>query len=172
MAEIPYKLLVLQRLVTLLEGTTGVDHMNRPYDLRGCVYRGRTEFGEETTLPALSILEAPTPDIGVFAGNFEARSSNWVLLLQGWATDDHANPSDPAYWLAAATEARLGIVMAKKDHRPLDKEQYLLGGIITQLEVGPSVIRPLDNKASSRAFFYQPIRVGLAQYVGEPYRSA
>lgn len=175
MADFPLRLDILKRLVALLELTEGLDQAGVPFDLTGKVFRGRTEFGDEQLLPALSILEAPTPDIGTFAGAFEARNSSWVLLLQGWAKDDKLNPSDPAYYLQAAVESQLAKVNAKSANglrRALYPEFYLLGDTITQLEIGPPVVRPLDKSTSSRAFFYQPIRVGIAEYVGEPYRSA
>lgn len=174
MADIPFRLLVLQRLTALLEGTSGPDHQGNPISLVGQVFRGRTEFGDETTLPALSILESPNPALGVFAGEKEARAETWTLLLQGWAVDDKQNPSDPAYWLAAAVEKRLSLVTAERDDgsgRPADPDYFLLRHIITTLEVGPHVVRPIDAKTSSRAFFYLPLRIGLAQAVGQPYRS-
>ena len=171
MANVPLRLQVLRNLTACLEQTSGSDHLGQPFDLRGQVFRGRTEFGEETSLPAVSILEGPQPDIGIYAGFKEARNTDWLLLMQGWAKDDKANPNDPAYWLQAAVEEQLSKIMARKPGRPspLHPEFYLLGGLITEIEIGPPVVRPLQEKASARAFFYQPIRVGLAEYVGETY---
>lgn len=174
MAEVPVRLYVLQRLTALLEGVNGPDQDGATFNLVGSVFRGRTEFGNETELPALSILEAPSPDIGKFAGNGQAISESWLLLIQGWARNDMQNPCDPAYWLAAAVQQRLALINAERNDgsaRPLDKEWYNLGGLLTSCDVGPSVVRPPDARTSSRAFFYQPIRVGLAQCVVEPYRS-
>lgn len=174
MAEVPLRLYVLQRLTALLEGTNGPDQTGTPFNLVGSVFRGRTEFGNETELPALSILEAPSPDVGRFAGDGQAINESWLLLIQGWAKNDMHNPCDPAYWLAAAVQQRLALISAERNDgsaRPLDKEWYKLGGLLTSCDVGPSVVRPPDAKTSSRAFFYQPIRVGLAQRVVEPYRS-
>ncbi|SFD52450.1 hypothetical protein SAMN05216577_12837 [Pseudomonas citronellolis] len=171
---IPYRLLVLQRLTALLEGIDALDQNGQPYVLAGSVYRGRIEFGSDTPLPAVSILESPTPANGVFAGEAEVRSEAWVLLIQGWAVDDALNPSDPAYWLAAAVEQRLSLITATRDDgsgRPLDAVNYLLGKLIAGIEVGPHVVRPLDQKTSSRACFYLPVRVALARSIGEPYRS-
>lgn len=175
MPDIPARLVVLQRLTALIEGTTGPDHTGVPFNLAGSVYRGRTEFGSDTDLPAVSILEAPNPDIGKFAGEGQAMAESWMLLIQGWAVDDPMNPSDPAYYLAAAVTQRLSMLVAMKGDgsgRPLDKELYMLGGLITSLQIGPSVVRPLDKNASSRAFYYQPVRVGLASTLNQPYLSA
>lgn len=175
MAKVPYRLAVLNALTGLLEMANGPDHMGQPFNLSGKVFRGRTEFGEETALPALSILESPTPDIGRFAGSGEAFADKWTLLVQGWAKDDKDNPSDPAYYLAAATLERLALITATRNDasgRPLDKQAYLLNGLLTDAEIGAYVVRPVDKQASSRAFFYLPIRLGLARDVGEPYLSA
>jgi len=174
MADIPFRLLVLKKLCELLETVDGPDHNGDPMNMVGKVFRGRIEFGTETELPAVSVLESPNPDIGIFAGDKEALSEKWVLLIQGWALDDKTNPSDPAYYLAAAVEQKLSLTLRTKSDgsgRPESKEWYKLGGLIGDLEIGPSVVRPFDAKTSSRAFFYLPIRVGLAQLVGDPYRS-
>lgn len=177
MADIPLRLVVLKRLTTLLEQINALDQNGVAYNLTGNVYRGRTEFGTETMLPALSILEAPAPALGNFAGENggEAMRDTWLLLIQGWATDDKLNPSDPAYYLAAATVQQLAKITATRSDgsgRPADPVNHLLGGIIDKLEVGPYVVRPLDNTSSSRAFFYLPIRMGIAQLLSEPYLSA
>lgn len=172
---IPQKLAVLQRLTALLEATDGPDEKGVAYNLQGQVFRGRVEFGDETTLPALSILEAPMPDVGIFGGANEMISENWTLLVQGWAKDDPKNPSDPAYWLSAAVTAQLGRTTAIRNGssgKPLYPDNYLLGGTIVTIEVGGSVVRPLDAKTSSRAFFYLPIRIRLANPVSDPYLPA
>lgn len=175
MADIPLRLAILQRLTALLEQTTAHDHNGNPYDLVGSVYRGRTEFGDETEIPALSILEAPNPDLGTFAGNNEAMRDTWVILLQGWAVEDKLNPSDPAYYLAAAVQQQLGRITAMRgdgSSRAADPTNYLLGESIAGLQVGPYVVRPLDKVASARAFFYMPIRISVAQSIDQPYLTA
>lgn len=169
---IPFRLEVLKRLTALLEATTGDDHNDQPFSLVGKVYRGRIEFGQDTVLPAVSILEAPAPDIGRFAGANEAMAEKWTLLIQGWALDDKENPSDPAYYLAAAVQAQLARIVDLDDAgRPVDKPAHLLGKLVTDFELGPYVVRPFDTKTSSRAFFYLPVRVGLARNVNQPYLS-
>lgn len=175
MADIPFRLAVLQRLTALLEQTSGLDHEDIPYNLVGQVFRGRTEFGNETALPALSILEAPNPDIGTFAGENEVYRDTWVLLIQGWSKDDKANPSDPAYYLAAAVQKQLGRIMTMRDDgsgRPLDKINWMLGETIAGIQVGPYVVRPIDKAESARAFFYLPVRISLAQSIDQPYLPA
>lgn len=175
MTKVPYRLAVLNALSSQLEMVNGPDHLGQPFNLSGQVFRGRTEFGEETQLPALSVLESPSPDIGRFAGSGEAFADKWTLLVQGWAKDDKDNPSDPAYYLAAAVLERLGLIIAIKpgnSGRPVDPQAHMLGGLITDAEIGAYVVRPVDKQASSRAYFYLPIRLGLARDVAEPYLSA
>lgn len=170
--NIPFRLVVLQRLAKLIETAVGEDHKGELFDLTGRVYRGRVEFGNETSLPAVSILEAPTPDIPRTAGEGQASADTWTILIQGWAEDDETNPSDPAYWLAAAVQAKLSEIVEQKDGgRPKYPENYMLGKIITSFEMSPYVVRPVDARASSRAFFYLPVRVGLARNVSQPYLS-
>ena len=172
MADIPFRLAVIKRLCDLIETAAGPDHNGNPFNLTGRVYRGRTEFGTETALPAVSVLESPNPDLGIFGGAKEALSENWVLLIQGWALDDKTNPLDPAYYLAAAVQQQLALTSLTKSDgsgRPVNSQWYQLGDLAVDVEIGPSVVRPFDSKSSSRAFFYLPIRVGLARNVGEPY---
>ena len=172
MADIPFRLAVIKRLCELIETTDGPDHNGAPFDLTGKVYRGRTEFGTETQLPAVSVLESPNPDLGIFGGGKEALSENWTLLIQGWALDDKSNPSDPAYYLAAAVQQKIALTSLTKSDgsgRPVASQWYNLGSLDVMVEVGPSVVRPFDSKTSSRAFFYLPVRVSIARNVGEPY---
>ncbi|WOK01456.1 tail terminator [Pseudomonas phage UF_RH7] len=174
MAEIPRRLLILQRLSEHLKGITPLNGYN--YDLSQSVYRGKRMFGAETQLPAVSIIESPRPDVGVYTGTGdEQRSENWVLLVQGWVedTDDLVNPTDAAYYLAAAVEERLTMIMAKKAKgtrpMPVYPDLYRLGGLITDLQLSPAVVSQPQDEISSKAFFYLPVRIGLAADVGQPY---
>jgi hypothetical protein len=51
---------ILRALTAHLEGINPENGYD--YDMRGRVFRGRAEFGDDTPLPHLSILEAPRPD--------------------------------------------------------------------------------------------------------------
>lgn len=177
MANIPQRLAVLQKLTTLLNGITS--HPDAPanyvFDVEDHVYRGIATYSgdeEQWPLPMLSILESPRPDIGVYAGaEGSDREEKWVLLLQGWAKDDVKNPTDPAYWLMAAVEERLARVIQTKpeDGLPVYPDDYLLGRLIDDFKFGPGVVRPPTEGLSSKAFFYLPLRVGLATTAGQPY---
>jgi hypothetical protein len=175
MANIPKRLYVLQTLSNVLQASYGYDKDGNPYDLTNRVFRGRSVFGADEVVPMLSILESSTPDVPVYAGEAEAvYEPQWRIFLQGWAEDDKENPTDPAHWLMAAVESRLGLVTAKRDdgsNRPKDPAIYMLGKTVAGFSFGPGVVRPADDKISSRAFFYLPVRIALAGSVDDPYLS-
>lgn len=176
MTNVPTRLLVLQRLTQHLEATV-VDTDGGT--LEGKVYRGRVLFGEESKapskLPMISIIEAPRPDAAVQHGGVEneMRKDGWQLLVQGLVEDDSFNPTDPAYHLEAAVEVQLAKIIATdgRSGDPVHPSDYLLGGLITHLKIGPPVVRPPEDKISATAFFFLPIWVGIATPVGQPYTS-
>lgn len=173
MTVIPIRLAILQALTAHLERITpgaGYQH-----DLSGKVFRGMNLIGaDRRDLPALSILEAPRPDIAIFAGDWsEMRYDQWTLLIQGMAQDDKRNPSDPAYYLCADVEQQLSRITATRPAtgNPAYPQEHLLGGLITGLELAPPVVRPPEDKVSTTAFFFLPVRVGVAVDTGRPYTS-
>ncbi len=174
---IPTRLLVVQRLCTLLEeiqfdGTT--------LDLTGKVTRGRNIIGDEvkpTVLNpvVLNVLEAPRPDFATYSGEDAfMRKDSMILMIQGRAMDDKLLPGDSAYYLAAAVEQRLSRVMAVNQRSGMPKypEHHLLGNLITGMEVAPPVVRPPEDKVSAWAFFFLVLRVGIAVDISEPYTAA
>lgn len=170
MADHP-RLAILKALTNHLAGISiagGFDH-----NLTGRVFRGRTVFGENDPVPFISILEAPRPDFGEYAGEGEARAESWSLLLQGFAKTDTVHPTDPLYPLLADVEARLVEIIAKSGATgdPLFPAVYLLPDAagkyqITGLELQPPVVRPPGNEPTAKACFLLPLRVGLAHDVG------
>lgn len=179
MADIPQRLYVLQKLTDHLAGITPAN--SYAFDLTDKVFRGRAVFNDSMPLPALSILESVRPDIGVQAGaEGQVRKEQWNLLLQGWVEDDLINPSDPGYYLMAAVEKRLSEItlMDPRKGTPSFPDVHLLGThpngsgyLLTSFEFGPGIVRPPVETVSSKAFFYLPLRVGLATKAGEPYIS-
>lgn len=169
----PLRLQVLEAMTAWLQGITPANDYE--FDLSQSVFRGRKQFGQEMSVPAISILESPRPDIGVYTGvGRETRKEDWLLLIQGWVDDDAVNPTDPAYYLAAAVEHRLAQVVEKKpgNGKPAYPEIYRFGELITDMELSPSMCLPPQEQLSARAFFYLPVRVGLALNVGQPYVKA
>lgn len=171
MTLIPTRLLILQRLTALLEQTS-FEYRGVPTSLEGAVFRGRNIMGEESKpWPALTIMEAPVPDFALYAGEENQNSSSrWTLLIQGVSEDDKLNPLDAAYYLYAAVELQMMKIMAvKSSGSAMYPEHYLLGKLIASVELSPPVIRQPDDKASAAAFFFLPVRVGIATRSGEPY---
>lgn len=168
MPAVPYRLQVLKALTTHLEGITKANGYD--YELGTSVFRGRAKYGDDDPIPMLAMLEAPTPPHPMYGAEEDAMSSEWwTILVQGWAEDDTLNPTDPAYYLMDAVEKRLSLIIAIRDDasgRPVDKNTYLLGGLIAGLQYGPGIVRPPTEQVSSKAFFYLPVRVKLAGLAG------
>ena len=173
MAQVPTRLLVLQRFQKLLEGPLIIDGVS--VDMTGRVFRGRNLLGEETTesCPALAIIEAPRPDIAVFAGENEARSDALTLLITGLMDDNKEQPGDAAYYLHAAVQEQLAKITAinNRSGNAAYPEHYMLGNTITALAIAPPVVRPEGDKLSSKASFFLPVRVGNAGLLAAPYTS-
>lgn len=174
----PIALAALKVLTTHLEGikpTNGYD-----FDLQGKVFRGRVRFGREEPLPMLSILEAPRPEDGLLlpvAGEYNRHSTReWGLLIQGWAVDDPANPTDPAYYLMAAVERRLSdLIAVNKSGQAVDSTVYRLGRTaagktrISSATIGPGLVRPPQEGISDTAFFYLPVSLQRTIDPANPY---
>lgn len=159
-----YRLAALKALCTHLEGISAADGYN--YTLAGKVFRGKTLFGSEDPKPMLSILESPRPESGVHAGeNRLERAEQWPLLIQGWAVDDKANPSDPLYGLLDDVEVRLQRIVdiSPSTGYPRYPAEYMLGNKINSLVFGPGVVRPPTEGVNGTSFMYLPIRVGLVR---------
>lgn len=159
----PIRLQILKALTLHLEGINPDNGYTD--DLRGVVFRGRNLLGanDKTKKPALSLIESPTPDIAMFTGEFDDyRRDNWTLLIMGLVADDPANPSDPAYIMADIVTKRLGRLTATKSGgRDAYPDEFMLGGLISSLNIAPPIVRNPDDKVSSTAYFYLPIRVGV-----------
>lgn len=165
----PIRLEVLKRmsdlLATEINGTNGYVS-----DIGGRVYRGRGFFGDETPLPALSILEAPLPlDQVPTARDNTAQAGPWELVVQGWVKDDRENPTDPAHVLLADVKRCLALERKKTVNwsRPEDGI-FGLGREVTSLYIGPGVVRP-PEEISAKAYFWLTITLDIAEDMEEPY---
>lgn len=166
MADSP-RLQILLKLTALLE-TTSVTLSETAggelANMTGLVYRGRSLMGEESGPIALSITEVPREGYGEWAADEQARKEMWPLQLIGRCPQDHPHPVDSCYELLEAVELVLGRVVAETEagdkRYPLDYHLGFTEGI-TKFEFGPGVVLTHREEASS-AFFYLPIRVGLA----------
>jgi len=160
------QLRVLKKLTAHLEGTSGYS------DLR--VIRGLTvitaKFAADNET-VISILEAPRPIVGSPADEEGTiRDEIWTLLLQGFPVDDKDNPSDPAYALKAAVEARLAEIVILPTNGALRKDPlYRLGGDIMSMTIGQGVVRPPENGSSRLAMFYLPLIIRMKTNVADPW---
>lgn len=167
----PIRLQVLKALTSLLE--TIVPSAPTVYpplaNLSGKVFRGRSVFSDSDPSTMLSILEAPRPGGAVYAGDAQARSEDWLLLIQGWCQDDKLNPSDPIYFLVEDVERCLDRITDTSNNTGYPKypEHYMLGNLIRSFQVSQPVVRPPTKEISSKSFFYLPVQVGLARIARE-----
>lgn len=160
----PKQLRILRKLKALLEVTSGYEGTK--------VWLGKSVITAKETQDTLSILEAPRPIVGSPAAEQGVkRNEPWTLLVQGWPVDDPAAPSEPAYWMKAAVEQQLSLVIAElPDGRQRTDPVYMLGGDIASLTIGQGVVRPPSEEAASRlAMFYLPLIVGITTDVRNPY---
>lgn len=179
----PKQLRVLKALCTHLEAINPTnldpgnpddeDYVPAPYDvdLRDKAFRGKTVFGNDTLPPFLSLLESPQPGMVDAVGFAKTtRREFWSILLQGFVIDDPVNPTDPAYLLKAQVEQRLSrLIATNAEDDPLFPNEYLLGKLIISLTIGQGVVRPPDEKVSSKAFFYIPLVIEMKTDTSNPY---
>jgi hypothetical protein len=160
---VPKQLRIIRKLAALLEVTSG-------YEGSKC-WIGKSVITSKEAGNTLSILEAPRPIVGSGAGeqNFK-RLENWTLLVQGWPLDDPDEPSAPAYFMKAAVEQQLSLIMAEfPDGRERTDFLYRLGGDISALTIGQGVVRPPSEEAASRlAMFYLPLILEITTDVRNP----
>ena len=163
------RLAVLQAMTAQIQTITPANGYN--IDLSQSVFRGRTKFGDDEALPAVSILEATQPGaIKVATEDETFRSSRWPLLVQGWVKDDKSNPLDPAYYLCACVSERLAAVVAVNpaNGNAINPAIYRFGKLIAGMEVGPGICRPPDQY-SARAQFFMPVSVEFVDNAANPW---
>jgi hypothetical protein len=164
---------ILKRLTAHLQGITPANGYD--FDLSQSVFRGRLLFGDADPSPLVSIVEHLTADVNVDTTeeNKVTRFETWVLLVQGWILYDVAHPTDDAYQLKASVEKRLAeCIKTNNQGYPAFPDAYFLGYKkgITGMSIGPGVVSvAIRQEASSRAFFYLPLGIGLATDVSDPF---
>lgn len=176
------KLLLLQRLTEHLEGinpdNTFFDPDTEtlatyPIDMRNQVFRGRVLFGEEVVPPFIALLEAPrqiNPNGGGEANL--TQKEDWTLLIQGFASENPAHPTDPAYELLAFVQQRLARVTTEKDNGGRGGQyplEWRLGGLLTDIRYQLPIVRPGSDDVSNTAYFYMPISVGVVTELIQPF---
>lgn len=146
------------------------------HTLTNAVFRGRMFIDDDDPLPCVSILENINPDrFPIQAGGHDAggplvQSDNWILLLQGWADDDKANPTDPAYELMADVKKALAKINDPGDptRNTPAHANYLLGGLVMKIGMEPGTVRPPDQN-SAKAYFWIRIVLKFIESVSDPF---
>lgn len=177
--KIPSRLAILTALCNVLANPTPGEDGDTFGVLK--VYRGRAILGDDIKVDpnCLAVIESPISDPSVqYVGDgYEMRRDKLTLLIQGRAPDsmnDSADlaeqSSDIAYYLESAVESRLARVQVTNHQGdPLYPSDFQLGGLIIDLEIGAPVVRPPEAKLSATAFFFLPVRVGIAKQSDQPY---
>lgn len=164
----PIRLTILKQLTTLLEAVTVADPSG-PISMVGKVYRGRGVFGNETPVPAISILEAPIPPDPRLNSNPDPTYHGlWELVIQGWGKDDLDNPTDPAHPMLADTKRLLAIERQKLDWDEPEEGILGLGRSVTNLYIGSGVVRPPDE-LSSKCYFWLTLGLDIVENMADPY---
>ncbi len=171
---VPFRLLVLQKLTEKLQAITPAHGYH--FDLTSAVFRGRTWFSDDDPLPMISLLEPPFAiDQNRTQADNTDRTGDWEILIQGWVEDDSANPTDPAYVLAA--EVIKALADSKKEIRTGTRTSDIFGlgagfgdrdNAITALDIGAPVVRPADD-VSARACFYLLVTFKIAEDMSAPF---
>lgn len=175
------KLSILKALTAHLEGINpdwldlpeGMTGETCPYDLRGSVFRGRTEFGDDVALPFIALLEAPRQfdPSGGGVGRL-VQDEDWTVLIQGFAKEDRKNPLDPAYDLLAWTQMRMARITAENRNGGRGgryPSEWRLGGLLAEIRYQIPVVRPGKDSVSDAAYFYMPISVGMVTELTMPF---
>jgi hypothetical protein len=168
MPEDPTILNVHKRLTGLFETITPANGFR--HDMSESVYRGRGVFGDETPIPAISILQAPIPDQPApQPGSGTEQRSRQELVIQGFVEDDRLNPTDPAHLLLAEVKQVLAIERRKIDYSGGPENGILgLGRTVTDLYIGAGVVRPADE-ISDKAYFWLNLTLEIVEDLADPF---
>ncbi|PAL23536.1 hypothetical protein [Sphingopyxis sp. GW247-27LB] len=166
---LPFRLDVLQRLTETVEAVSIAD--GYAHNLAGLVFRGRARYGENDPLPMVSFIEDPRPNDPVAeARGTQAHLVDWRILVQGFVEDDFANPTDPAYRLAADVAKVLSALRAGMDQRKPILGFIEKGQRIDNISIGAPIVRPPDE-VSDKAYFWLPVTLSLVEDPAKPFTS-
>lgn len=133
------------------------------------VFRGRSIFGSNDPLPALSILESPIPlDQLVSPADATVSAGPWELVIQGFFEDDKDNPCDRAYVGLADVKRYLALERKKANANRAEDAIFGLGRVVIGMNIGQGVVRPPDE-ISAKAYFWLTLALDIAEDLEEPY---
>ena len=165
----PFRLRVQESLTARLE-EIATDHTGGPsFNLAGKVFRGRQYFGDDTTLPFVSILEEPIAAEADFSNDTnEAGVSTYALMVQGFVDDNKDNPTDDAHYLMADVKDVLAQI--RVDSRETDRvlDFPSIAPTVTAISFGGGVVRPADE-VSAVAYFWLRVVLTLVEDHDDSY---
>lgn len=132
------------------------------------VVRGRLVIGNDEPLPMVSLVEPPMaiePISTRRQPDNTKRVGDWEIIIQGWAEDDHENPTDVAYQLEAEVRRRLALEKVRPDARrgsSAGHNFFGLGPKILNFTIGTPVVRPNEH-ISEQAVFYLVLTIEIAE---------
>lgn len=176
----PFRLRVQKALAASIGGISVAGGYH--FDLADKVFRGRDLFGDASDpIPMVSILEPPLPLDQLRSPALASESSgDWDLLVQGFVKDDMENPTDPAHLLMADVKKRLAFekarvvtgTMGQPDPFGMGRSQIVNGkavNSITEIRIGPGVVRPPEHGVSTKAFFWLGLTIKIVEDISQPF---
>jgi len=130
------------------------------------VFRGRLWFGESDPIPMVCLYEGAHPADEVSESPVDTTTGeyDWDLIVQGFVNDDPVHPTDPAYRLMADVRRKLAAERKRKHPMKLhQRDPFGLGAgssHITDIRIGPGVVRPADD-ISAKAYFWLSLRIRI-----------
>ena len=158
----PFRLAVQKRLTEALEGITIANGFYTDIG-PGKVFRGRLYYGDSDPIPMISILEEPLAaetDLEPMGGT--GGTTPYNLMVQGFVSDNQANPTDPAHYLMADVKK----VLARLNKERIATDRVLAfpekAPTVLDIEFGGGVVRPPDD-LSAKAYFWLRVTLSLVE---------
>lgn len=163
------RLEILKALTEHLRTITPANGYQHDLSATNRVIRGRKFIASTEPLPLVSILENLNPDrlpspVGN-SGVGKRVKFDMNVLVQGWAEDDKANPTDAAYNLMADVRKAIAQI-GDHDNKPA---AHLLGGLVEEVRMEAGTVRP-PEQSSDLAFFWMHVILVVSEYTADPYR--
>lgn len=136
------------------------------------IFRGRTKFGQDDTLPAIAMFEPPVNDDipqpeqrGSMAGT--KRITNYSLIVQGFVKDGVPHPTDPAYVLSADVVKAFAKARSRKAADGRGADPFGCGSFVSDVTILPVIVRPSDD-ISATAYFWMSIVFKILEDTANP----
>lgn len=181
-----FRLRVQKAITASLE--LNVEGVEYNYTLADHVFRGRAAFGPNDGEYLVSVLEPPvTPENIRMPEPVTSGPLLWSLLIQGFAPNDIANPSDPAHQMMADVRKRFAIEKSRiVTGAPNDSDRYrnpfglgqFRNGVNSERQknyidsivfIGTGIVRPPDDGISDKAYFWLPLTLKLVEDIENPF---